>query len=167
MQVTAPTLTPSSLMRAEDALMLAEDATTKPGPDIDARAQPRVLVVEDDHEMRGMLSDFLDASGYQVIEAASGAEAIELVLQRWGCTGPLEPSFDLIITDVRMSGFSGLDLLELVRTARLKAPVIVITAFGAADVHAEAIRLGAVATFDKPFDLDRLAETARALTTGS
>jgi CheY-like chemotaxis protein len=132
-------------------------------PNVDERARPRVLLVEDDREMRRLLTDVLQKHGYQIVEATSGAEAVELVLQPYGCGGALELPFDLIITDVRMSGYSGLELLELLRTTTITTPAIVITAFGAAEVHASATQLGAVAVFDKPFDVDSLARTVREL----
>jgi DNA-binding NtrC family response regulator len=72
---------------------------------------------------------------------------------------PLAP-FDLIISDVRMPGYGGLDLLASLRHANSRVPVILITAFGSASTHAAAKRLGAFATLDKPFDLDDLMTLA-------
>ena len=121
---------------------------------IDAQAAvPCVLVAEDDTRMRELLADTLRRDGHEVIEARDGAELLdyigELHLSPRG-----DPPIDLIITDVRMPTLSGIDVLAELRWADWAIPVIVITAFGDADLHAEAKRLGAAAVFDKPFDLD-------------
>ena len=65
-----------------------------------------------------------------------------------------------MISDIKMPGLSGLDLLDTLRRSDWAMPVILITAFGDRETHDEAIRLGAVRVFDKPFELDDLVETA-------
>jgi DNA-binding NtrC family response regulator len=75
---------------------------------------------------------------------------------------PARP-LDLIVSDVRMPGWTGLDLLDVVRRARMGTPVLLITAFGAPETHQEAARLGAGAVLNKPFDLDEFRATVAAL----
>jgi CheY-like chemotaxis protein len=115
----------------------------------------RVLLAEDDGEMRRLLVAILRRSNCDVIEAKSGSQLWELIVH--GALGTRsEPQVDLIISDVRMPGKSGLEVLSRLRNSHGWTPVILITAFGDTDTHAEAHRLGALAVFNKPFDLDDL-----------
>ena len=115
----------------------------------------RILLVEDDDEMRHLLAAALRRDGHEIVEASDGTEAVgylyPLVFHGSAAAPP-----DLIITDIRMPGWTGIRILEMVRGGRVPTPVILITAFGAAETHAEARRLGAAAVFDKPFDVDEL-----------
>jgi DNA-binding response OmpR family regulator len=100
----------------------------------------------------------LATDGYVVIEACDG-QALLLAIEnlRAGSVRPV-----MIVSDVRMPGYSGLDLLAILRCASWTLPVVLITAFGDEDTHAEALELGAVAVLDKPFDLDHLRAVVRA-----
>lgn len=114
----------------------------------------RVLVAEDDAEMRGVLATALRKDGYEVVEARDGAEVLDLIgdsLLRRKTDPP-----DVLVADIRMPGFSGLQVLAGLRQADWAMPVVLITAFGDLGTHAEARRLGAAAVFDKPFDIDDL-----------
>ena len=128
--------------------------------------RPRILLVEDEFEMRRLLAEVLRKEGYDVTEAANGAEGVDQVLQSWRCGGSMEP-FDLVISDVRMPGWTGLEILEIVATSGLATPVILITAFGTAETHVEARRLGVVAVFDKPFELSSLVVAVREAVRGN
>jgi DNA-binding NtrC family response regulator len=114
-----------------------------------------VLLAEDDTEMRRLLVSTLRREHCQVIEARTGAQLSEQILAA-GLGTNAEPDVDLIISDVRMPGRSGLDVLSALRRTDHQTPVILITAFGDAEIHAEAHRLGVLAVFNKPFDLDDL-----------
>jgi DNA-binding response OmpR family regulator len=116
-------------------------------------APVRVLVVEDDDEMRRLLVRTLAKDGYVAIGARDAVEALEW-LDEPGADGAAR--FDLLISDVRLPGASGLELLARIRAADWALNVIVVTGFGSDEVHAEASRLGAAAVLDKPFDLDEL-----------
>jgi CheY-like chemotaxis protein len=115
----------------------------------------RILIAEDDKEMRHLLASVLSRDGWQVVEAQDGCELLKhigsLLLR-----SPDAISLDLIISDVRMPGRSGLDVLAGLRRADWATPYILITAFGSDGVHREALRLGASAVFDKPFEIDDL-----------
>lgn len=120
----------------------------------DARAPFRVLLAEDEIEMRSLLAWTLRRSGYQVTECRDGDE-----LMRW--FDPFDPDglshrTDLIITDIKMPGSSGLCLLERLGTREDLPPVILITAFADSHTFEQAEALGAVALVSKPFDVDDL-----------
>ncbi len=115
----------------------------------------RILLAEDDEEMRRLLAESLRADGYEVVEIADGrqlARSIDFhrsVIQRGRFF-----DVDLIISDIRMPGLSGLKVLRELRQYDQATPVILITAFGDDLTHSEGYRLDAEAVIDKPFDLD-------------
>jgi signal transduction histidine kinase len=104
--------------------------------------------------MRAFVADSLRRTGYEVSLAADGATALGYVHACEKLEASMMPH--AIVADVRMPDLDGLELLERVRDTQHSPPVILITAFGDADTHARARRLGAVAMFDKPFDIDDL-----------
>jgi CheY-like chemotaxis protein len=119
---------------------------------------PRVLLAEDDDEIRLMLAAALRRDGMEVVEARNGKELKELVDHGWLRDGRyLVP--DLIVTDLYMPEMTGLEVLAVVRRTNATTPVILITAFGDDGTRAEARRLGVTAFFQKPFELADL-ETA-------
>jgi CheY-like chemotaxis protein len=116
-----------------------------------ASPRRRVLLVEDDPEMRELMALALRGDGYEVREAADGLEALRLL-------GAEEnPGIDLVVSDVRMPGCSGLEMLQRLRGRPSQIPVVLVTAFGDRETHARARRLGA-ALLDKPFELNDLRE---------
>lgn len=118
-------------------------------------AEPtRILLAEDDDEMRRMLAEWLRRDGYLVSEARDGIELTERICEALFGEGRAVP--DVLITDLRMPGRDGLDVVSLLRGADSTIPVILITAFGGDETHLRAARLGADAVFDKPLDLDEL-----------
>jgi DNA-binding response OmpR family regulator len=115
----------------------------------------RILLAEDDPDLRSLLAAALALDGHQITEASDGTEVLEQLAATLGEAEPV-PGFDLIISDIRMPGWSGLDVLAGLRHYPVVPPVVLITAFGGERLHADARRLGAVATLDKPFDLAQL-----------
>ena len=112
----------------------------------------RLLLAEDDEEMRSLLGSTLRGDGYDIVEAADGAEMLE-------CITAAESSgqtMDLVVADIRMPGLTGLQVLERIRQPDFDTPVILITAFGDRATHDKAYALGAAAILDKPFELDDL-----------
>ena len=113
-----------------------------------------ILLAEDDLEMRRMLAWSLQEEGYEVTECDDGC----CLMKQLGFLGPLgkTQNFDLIISDIRMPGVTGMQVLESAREFEDFPPMILITAFGDEGTHAQAQKLGAVAMLDKPFDVVNL-----------
>ena len=110
-------------------------------------SEPRIVVVDDETSMREMLRIVLRRDGYQVIVAQSGTEAIEL-LQR-------QP-VDLLLSDIRMPDKSGVDVLRAAKAVNPDIVAFMMTAYASTDTAVEAMRLGAVDYFTKPFNMDEL-----------
>lgn len=118
---------------------------------------PIVLLAEDDDELRRLLARKLRRCGCDVIEARTGRQLVELAVEHTVEPVPDGRGAALVISDIRMPGPNGLEVLCLLRRAEVAVPIILMTAFGDAAVHAEAAELGATAILDKPVDLDELA----------
>jgi DNA-binding NtrC family response regulator len=119
-----------------------------------AAKSPTILIIDDDQEIRYSLSRVLSSRAYQVSEAASGEQGVAFVKK----TPP-----DLIFLDVRMSGMSGIEALQHIRSSHPKQMVILMTAFGTAQTAIEAMKYGAFDYIMKPFDPQKvltLAENA-------
>jgi len=112
----------------------------------------RVLVVDDEENLRLVVRSVLRREGYEVEVAASGEEALALVES----FGP-----DYILTDVRMPKMGGLELLATLKAKGHEATVIVMSAFGNVDLAIEAIKAGAYDYLQKPFKPEELALTLR------
>ncbi|MCW5968733.1 MAG: sigma-54-dependent Fis family transcriptional regulator [Blastocatellales bacterium] len=112
----------------------------------------RILIAEDNAEMLELLCEVLDDAGYQTIPAPDGRAALDYISR----SGEM---IDLVVTDVRMPGASGDQLLAAVRATRPETPVIVITAFGSVEQAVEMVKVGASQYLTKPFET-RSLETA-------
>ena len=123
----------------------------------------RVLLAEDDPDMRWVLAWTLRQDGYEVVEVEDGT-GLEAVIRAAteGAYGA-EP-VDLVVSDVRMPGKSSLEVLRELRRVDWVVPIVLVTAFGSAEVHEEARRLGVRAVLNKPFNLDRLRRLLRSIT---
>jgi DNA-binding NtrC family response regulator len=109
----------------------------------------RLLIAEDDADMRDLLQEDLEHAGYETIVAIDGKAALEHIKRE------REP-IDLVITDVRMPGLKGDALLQAVRDERAEAPVIVITAFGSVEQAVQMVKAGAFQYLTKPFEVREL-----------
>lgn len=136
---------------ARDARVRAPVPRLLPAP-----RRPRVAIAEDNVEMRRLIAATLRADGYEVVEAGDGAELISRLESLGGEQGPPRTAVELIVSDLRMPGLSGMDVLGAIRDGNWRTPFILITAFGDEETHREAHDLGARAVLDKPFDLERL-----------
>ena len=115
----------------------------------------RLLIAEDDREMRSLLRKVLTREGYDVTTAAHGQEAVD-ILRR-------EEDFDLLLSDIRMPEKDGIQVLKEVRMLRPNLRVIMITAFGELDQYLEVMREGAFEYLTKPFKIpDLLSVVERA-----
>jgi DNA-binding NtrC family response regulator len=122
-----------------------------------ADGDPLVLVVDDRADAREYVDDLLTPEGYEVIQAASGEEALQLIARH-----PVR----LVITDLEMPGVDGMELLDRVRDQHRDLPVIIFTGHGRLAIGLRAIAHGAFYFLDKPVPPDKLlalAEKALAL----
>jgi DNA-binding NtrC family response regulator len=114
-----------------------------------------ILVVDDEKSQREILEMILSGEGYDVTTASSGEAAMKFVESR---------RFDLVLTDLKMTGMSGLDLLKELTNFDKSIIVILLTAHGSVDSAVDALRLGAFDYLQKPYDSEKLLETvSRAL----
>jgi two-component system response regulator AtoC len=110
----------------------------------------RILVVDDDRDMREMVEEDLARRGHGVLTAADGAGALDLVRRE---------EFDTVLTDLNMPGTGGIELCRTLQAERPDLPVVILTAFGSFDTAISALRAGAYDFVTKPVDLDLLALT--------
>jgi two-component system NtrC family response regulator len=106
-----------------------------------------ILLVEDVPQQRRILSGFLKKSGYEVGEAANATEALHIAGDR---------HVDLLLTDLRLEGLDGIDILDRIRREQPDLQAIVLTAYGTADDAVRAMKAGAYDFLSKPVDLARL-----------
>ena len=115
----------------------------------------RILVVDDDAGVRDSMERILRNAGYAVQSAATGEEGFDLAR---------DGAFDVILSDMRMPGISGLDILRQLRDIRVDSAFIIMTGFGTVDTAVEAMKLGAVDFVQKPFFRDELLMRVRSAT---
>jgi DNA-binding NtrC family response regulator len=114
---------------------------------------PRILIIDDDTAVRESIERMLRSAGYTVRAAASGEEGFALA--RGG-------AFDVILSDMRMPGLSGLEVLRQLREQHVDSVFMIMTGFGTMDTAIEAMQLGAVDFVQKPFFRDELLMRVRA-----
>lgn len=129
----------------------------------EARRRPRVLLAEDDAALRALLARLLRQEGCDVIEACDGLDLFSRIEAEVNTSGRKAHSIALVVSDIRMPGLSGLEVLSILRCGFWDTPVILLTAFGDDRTHAEARELGATRVFDKPFDLDEFRRVVREM----
>jgi two-component system NtrC family response regulator len=112
----------------------------------------KILVIDDDESLRRVLEYNLAQEGYAVLTAASGEQGLDL-LKKEGA--------DLVVTDVRMAGMDGLQVLERAHKLDPNVQVIILTAFGTIEMAVEAMKAGAFHYISKPFNRDELKLTLR------
>ena len=112
-------------------------------------ARGHVLLAEDNDELRYMVADALQAHGFVVQTAADGAAALELLERAMREEIPMP---DVVVMDVRMPRYNGLDVLRALRLSRISVPVVLMTAFPDPDTLQTAASLGAACTLAKPLD---------------
>ena len=109
----------------------------------------RILVVEDDSALAQALTDTLSLSGYEVVNATDGEQALARLDRE---------QVDMVLTDVQMRPMDGRALLRNLRSRFHDLPVLVMTAYGTVEQAVEAMKLGAVDYLAKPFEVDDLLE---------
>ena len=116
-----------------------------------------VLVVDDEASMCEMLVDQLFQAGHRATSATSAEEAMELVGSA---------RFDVVLSDLRMRGKGGFEVLRAVRGSGRGTRVVLMTSFGSHETERRALAEGAVAFLRKPFDPDQLLDTLRRIAAG-
>lgn len=144
--LTAPDLR----TRAARGLGAASSVTT-------ARTPARVLLAEDDEAMRAFLADALREDGYEILEASNGRELFWMVE-----TARRGRPIDLVVSDLRMPVYNGLDVVEAWVELGRGPGVVLMSAFPEQEIRRRVERLGVV-LLDKPFDVGRLRELVREL----
>ncbi len=129
--------------------IVALGRTTRP-----ERDRPRVLIAEDDHVIRRILTHHLGRSGYELCEAHDGREASELLTER---------SFDLLLLDINMPFRSGLDILRQLRRSQDRTKRVILSAAHQDETVLEAFQLGAHDFVKKPFDPEILVRRLNRL----
>lgn len=117
-----------------------------------------VLIVDDERSMRDFLKILLEREGHEVITADSGASSLELLATQ---------SFDVVVSDIRMPGMTGIELLEAVKELFPELPVILITAFASPDDAVLAMKNGAFDYISKPFNVDEIKSVIESATSRS
>jgi two-component system, NtrC family, response regulator AtoC len=112
----------------------------------------KALVVDDERKMRRVLQMVLEKMGIEAMPAESAEEALQILATE---------RVDLILSDLRLPGSSGLDLLGRVRESDTELPFVVLTAYGTVETAVEAMKRGAADYILKPFDVDALELTVR------
>jgi two-component system, response regulator, stage 0 sporulation protein F len=123
---------------------------------------PRILVAEDDQELRSLLADDLRNAGYEVLEVADGGRLLEQVAS---ARANPDATISLVISDIRMPVFSGFEVVQRLRNSLWAGPVILTTAFGDDETRTRAAGLGAI-LFDKPFTLQDMRTAVANLLLG-
>jgi DNA-binding response OmpR family regulator len=112
------------------------------------------MIIEDDKEMRSLLKDFLEEEGFETDSASNGVDALQVLSK---------DHFDLVITDIRMPGLTGLDILPRMRRLKPEIPIIVMTAYGSDDVRRRSLERGATIYLEKPIHLSKLRTVIREM----
>ena len=107
----------------------------------------KILVVDDSPQISKALNDLLSASGYSVRTAPSGERALQILEST---------AFDLIITDLKMTGMTGIELAKQVLQKSPSLPVVILTGYGDMDSVITALRLGVADYLKKPFSIDEV-----------
>jgi diguanylate cyclase (GGDEF)-like protein len=113
----------------------------------------RVLVIDDDASILGVIAEVLEDDGYDVVTASSGEEALELLKG---------DQFAMVMTDIRLPGINGVEVLESVKAASPRTNVIMITSHASLETSIDAIKHGAYDYLLKPFeDLSLISNAAK------
>lgn len=109
------------------------------------KSKAKILIVDDEQNIREVLSIFLKDEGYTVSVAIDGKSALETIKN---------DIFDLVITDLKMPKVSGFDLLKSIKETSPETVVVIITAYGTTESAVEAMKLGAFDYIQKPFKIN-------------
>ena len=112
--------------------------------------KPRILIVEDEDKLRRVLELQLRSADFEVDQAATAEDALKLADRA-----------DIVLTDLRLPGMDGLELIRVIRRQNMRTPILVMTAFGSVETAVEAMKAGAFEFLLKPFSLDHMMTVIR------
>jgi two-component system response regulator MprA len=115
----------------------------------------RVLLADDDLEMRRLVRHVLEALGVDVREASSGVALLSCLAE--------ESDFDLVVTDVRMPWISGAQVVEMARAAGFEFPVLIMTAFADDRLRQSVRGMAGALLLEKPFEMQQLVAHTRQI----
>src|SRR5579883_694757 len=136
---------------SEILFIMPPEAAKNPMP-----TTPRILIVDDDPGQRSLLNSFLTSQGFKTTVVDSGERALGVLRS--------EEKMNMMISDVRMPGMSGLETLRHARKEHAHLPILLVTAYTDVRDAVDAIRDGAVDYLAKPIDLDQLLSAVRNAT---
>ena len=117
-------------------------------PELPENLQGTVLVVDDEETILTVLKNLLTVRGHTAVTALDVQQALSLFRG--------DTTFDAVLTDIRMPGQTGLELLEKIRSSDVEMPVLVMTGYGEYQIAVDALRKGATDYLEKPFSADEL-----------
>ena len=124
------------------------------------RRRSRVLLVEDDTDMRALVASVLRDDGYEVVEADSGVAMLRHIeCALW--SDDKREQFDVVLSDVQMPDLTALEVMEALRYRQIDTPIILMTAYGNPRSRADSEALGAFALLEKPIDWSKLRAAIR------
>jgi DNA-binding NtrC family response regulator len=112
-----------------------------------ANTKQVILIVDDEEGLREGLSKLLEGEGYAVVASETGEEALQILQQS---------HIDLVLTDMRMPGMDGIELLKKIRERYGELGVIILTGYGQIESYIEAMNFGAIEYVSKPFKVNEL-----------
>lgn len=124
-----------------------QDVTPRPATENVLKG--RLLIVDDDPGIRENLSELFESAGYCVLTATNATAALEILM---------DGGADLLLTDYRMPGHTGLELIEAARQRKPGLRAILMTAFGDSMTEIESYRCGALGYVTKPFEADEIVD---------
>ena len=108
---------------------------------------PRVLIADDESQIREIIAGVVVELGFSPVEAGDGAAALEILK---------EGQVDVVVSDIMMPKLSGIQLLEVMRSEGFETPFILATGYGSKEFSIRALKLGAFDFIEKPFDIPSL-----------
>lgn len=114
--------------------------------------EKKLLIVDDQYGIRILLNEVFKKDGYETFQAASGTQALEIIEHD-------KP--DLVLLDMKIPGMDGIEILRRIKKYDSSIQVIMMTAYGELDMINEAMSLGAITHFAKPFDIDEVREVIK------
>ncbi len=112
----------------------------------------RVLIVDDQFGIRTLLNEVLQKEGYEIFQAANGLQALSVTEQY---------APDLVLLDMKIPGMDGLEILKRMKEINSDIKVIIMTAYGELDLIEQTKKLGALAHFSKPFDIEEVRSAVK------